>query len=373
MTAPKLLAPQARHTRYLLVSFLLLLPCYWQPRLHAGDLSGLIYNGWLSALLENGRAQGLAAATRFTNVLFDLILRGLFHVFSPEAAQRISVSIAVLTFAWGAFAFVSVVSGQRAWHLMPSIAMLAYGWVFHMGFFDFYLSLGLCFWAMAVAWDGAPRHVAASLPIFLLACLSHALPVVWTFALLAYVGLARPLASKRRALLTANFVLAMVVCYLAVARILAIQGESAPLSGASSALTAAAAFTTPYYAVLIGLAVIWALLFIGQIRASGARQVISGIPFQTCIVAAAIVIALPITLLIPGFYSALGFVGARMSLGVAVCLCALLGAVRPRLFERWALLAVALAFFALVYRDQRALNSLEDQMQDVVAAVSASH
>jgi len=95
--------------------------------------------------------------------------------------------------------------------------------------------------------------------------------------------------------------------------------------------------------------------------------VVTGIPFQVCLVAASAVIALPITLMIPGFYLALSYVGERMSLGVAVCVCALLGAVRPRLVERWALVAVALAFFALVYRDQRALNSREDQMQNVVA------
>jgi len=83
-----------------------------------------------------------------------------------------------------------------------------------MGFFDFYLSLGLCFWAMAVAWQPKPWRVAAALPILLLAYLSHALPVVWTFGLLSYVSLARPLTPKRRTVLTANFVMAMVVCHL---------------------------------------------------------------------------------------------------------------------------------------------------------------
>jgi len=350
---------------YALVSLLLLAPCYWQPRLHAGDLSNLIYNGWLAGLVEGGRAQGLAIASRWTNVLFDLILRGLFRTLGPEAAQRISVSIAVLTFAWGAFAFVSAVSGRRAWYLMPSIAMLAYGWVFRMGFFDFYLSLGLCFWAMAVAWEPKPWRVAAALPILLLAYLSHALPVVWTFGLLSYVSLARPLNPKRRTVLTANFVMAMVVCHLLVGRLMFIQGASASLASAS--VVEPALFGPKYFVLLMGLVAVWSVLFVGLIRGSGARQVVTGLPFQVCLVAGATVIALPITLLIPGLYLALGYVGERMSLGVAVCVCALLGAVRPRLVERWALIAVAVAFFALVYRDQRVLNSREDQMEDVVA------
>ena len=66
----------------------------------------------------------------------------------PELGQRLAVSLAVLIFVWGALAFVSKVSGRRAWHLLPCLTMLAYGWVFHMGFFNFYLSLGLCFWAL---------------------------------------------------------------------------------------------------------------------------------------------------------------------------------------------------------------------------------
>jgi hypothetical protein len=131
---------------YLPASLLLLVPCYWQSRLQLGDLSSHIYNAWLAQLIESGRAPGLAIVPQTTNILFDLILSGLFKAFGADAAQRISVSLAVLTFVWGAFAFVSVVSGRRPWSFMPAIAALAYGWVLHMGLFDFYLSLGLWLW-----------------------------------------------------------------------------------------------------------------------------------------------------------------------------------------------------------------------------------
>ena len=110
---------------YVLTSLLLLVPCYWQSRLQLGDLSSHIYNAWLAQLIESGRAPGLTIVPQTTNVLFDLMLSGLFKTLGAEAAQRISVSLAVLTFVWGAFAFVSVVAGRRAWGLMPAIAMLA--------------------------------------------------------------------------------------------------------------------------------------------------------------------------------------------------------------------------------------------------------
>src|SRR5947209_18394818 len=92
---------------YALVSLVLLAPCYWQPRLQAGDLSSHIYNSWLAQLVESGRADGLTIVRQTTNVLFDLMLGGLFRVCGAEWSQRIGVSIAVLNFVWGAFGLVS--------------------------------------------------------------------------------------------------------------------------------------------------------------------------------------------------------------------------------------------------------------------------
>src|SRR5947209_9777845 len=90
---------------YALVSLVLVAPCFWQPRLQAGDLSSHIYNAWLAQLIESGRAEGLQVVRQSTNVLFDLMLSGLFRLFGAEWAQRIAVSSAVLTFVWGALAF----------------------------------------------------------------------------------------------------------------------------------------------------------------------------------------------------------------------------------------------------------------------------
>src|ERR1019366_2789758 len=195
---------------YPAASLLLLVPCYWQSHLQLGDLSSHIYNAWLAQLIESGRAPGLAIVPQTTNVLFDLMLSGLFKILGAEAAQRISVSLAVLTFVWGAFAFVSVVAGRRVWGLMPVIAMLAYGWVLHMGLFNFYLSLGLCFWALALAWEWKPRRVAAALPVVIVAYVAHGLPVAWTVALVAYLWLARRMTPPKRAILMAASLAAVV-------------------------------------------------------------------------------------------------------------------------------------------------------------------
>jgi hypothetical protein len=354
--------------RYAGISLLCLVPCFWQPRLQAGDLSSHIYNAWLVSLIEQGRTQGLVVVRQWTNVLFDLMLSGLFRLFGAEAAQRIAVSVAVLVFVWGAFAFISKVSARPCWYLIPCIAMLAYGWVFHMGFFNFYLSLGLCYWAMAVAWDLQPRRMVASLPIFALAWLAHALPVVWSASLLVYLLAASRQSPARRAFLTTGFIVALLLFHVAITSRLVTRWSMVQLTF-TSGLDQFWVFDTKYYLILMWLVALWGLLFVALIRRSGVFPVASGIPFQLCIVSAAAVFLLPGTVLIPGFAHALSSIAERMSLGVAICFLAMLGPVEPRRIEKYALCGVALAFFGFLYADERALNRFEDRMQDVVAQI----
>jgi hypothetical protein len=123
--------------------------------------------------------------------------------------------------------------------------------------------------------------------------------------------------------------------------------------------------------VLVGLLLVWCSLFLNLIHLSNARQVVSSLPFHLCVLSAAAVFVLPTMVLFPAFNHALVYIAERMSLGVGVCVCALLACARPRRFERGALVVVALLFFGFLYRDERALNSFEDRMQDTVSALPA--
>jgi hypothetical protein len=352
---------------YLLASLLLLVPCYWQSRLQLGDLSSHIYNAWLAQLIEGGRAPGLAIVPQTTNVLFDLMLSGLFKTFGAEAAQRISVSLAVLTFIWGAFAFVSVVSGRRAaWRLMPAIAMLAYGWVFHMGLFNFYLSLGLCFWALALAWEWKRGRVAAAVPVLALAYVAHGLPVAWTLCLLAYLRLARPMTPPKRALLMAASLAAMILARVVVTSMMPYIWLPQQIMS-TTGIDQLWVFDNKYAVPLLGLLLIWLLLFLRLFRDSGARNAASSPLFQLGILSAVGVFIVPTRLDIPGYHHALVYIAERMSLAVGICLCALLGAAPVRAYHRYAMAVVALLFFGFLYRDERALNAFEDPMTRLVS------
>ena len=357
---------------YPALSVLLLAPCYWQPRIQAGDLSSHIYNSWLAQLIESGRAQGLIVAPQTTNVLFDLILSGLFRLFGAEAAQRIAVSLAALTFIWGVFAFTAAVSGRRPWNLLPCIAMLAYGWVFHMGFFNFYMALGMCFWAMALVWKPGLWRVAAAAAVLALAYLAHALPVVWCLCLLAYLAVVRGRSARQRAYATLTALALMAGVRIAVAHALSVRwypAQIANITGADQVLV----FGAKYDLVMTGLLLIWGVLFLKLIHQWGASRVFASIPFQLIVMTAGGIVILPSAVLIPGFLHALEFIAERMSLGVGVCLCALLGSARPRAFERYAALALACVFFTFLYRDERALNRFEDRMAGVVARLQPGH
>jgi hypothetical protein len=353
-------------TGYLLVSLVLLAPCYWQARIQAGDLSSHIYNAWLARLIGGGRAPGLTIVSQHTNVLFDLLLAALFQVLGAGAAQRIAVALAVLIFLWGAFAFVSAVSGRRAWPLLPVLAMLAYGWVFHMGFFNFYISMGLCFWALALAWEGKLRRVLLAVFLLALACVAHGLAVGWTVCVLAYLWLARRISPRARLAITILSPLAMVLLHVVLTRSLNTRWSAQQVE-MGTGIDQVLVYDSKYYLVLIALLVSWGLLFLELLRAAGVRSLARSIPFQVCLITGAGIFILPSGVAIPGFNHALVYIAERMSLGVGVFVCAILGGVRIRPFERGVLLALALVFFAFLYRDERSLNALEDRFDAAVA------
>jgi hypothetical protein len=247
--------------------------------------------------------------------------------------------------------------------------MLAYGWVFHMGFFDFYLALGLCFWALAVAWEWRPRRVAMAGALLLLAYTAHALPVIWTIGLLLYQWLARRISPRARVKVTAAWVLGIVLLQAVFSRTMLSAwslGQVRMASGADQVFV----FDGKYYVVLIGLLLVWGMLFLDLLKDAGLLGVVSSVPFQFCLISAAAVSILPGTLLLPGFRHTIVYMAERMSLGVGICVCAMLAAARPREFQRYAMAVVALVFFGFLYRDEKALNLIDDRLSGTIARIA---
>ena len=136
------------------VSIVMIVPCFWHQRIEASDLASHVYNAWLAQLIEKGQAPGLYIVRQWNNVLFDWTLLHSANIVGFGAAEKIVVSLCVLIFFWGVFAFVAAVSERPPWLLTPCIAILAYGYAFNMGFLNYYLSLGLASLSIALLWRG---------------------------------------------------------------------------------------------------------------------------------------------------------------------------------------------------------------------------
>jgi hypothetical protein len=352
------------------LSLLLLVPCFWQPRIQAGDLSSHVYNAWLAQLIERGQAPGLTLARQSNNVLFDFMLSGLMRAFGASAAQRIAVSAAVLVFFWGAFAYVWCSSRRRPkrapWQLAPCLAMLAYGWVFHMGFFNFYISLGLSFGAMALAGRRKRWAWACAATLAGIAYVAHPLPVAWAAGMIVYQRVAQALAPRRRVPLMIGALAALaLVGFLLGAFFPTRRGvdQVVSMTGADQVWI----YGRSYIALALAVLAVWALCFERVWRARGAARTLLDVRFQLCVLCAAALVLLPGGVLLPGFRSGLDYVPERMSLAGAVLFCALLASLRLPKALTGAVAAIALAFFGLSYANERALNQVETEMERVVA------
>src|SRR5258707_13682258 len=109
------------------ISALLVVPCFWHSRIQAGDLGSHVYNAWLAQLIEHHQISGLTIARQWNNILFDVLLLHVANLAGFAAAEKIVVSFAVMVFFLRRFSFLTEASGNPPWKLTPFLFVLAYG------------------------------------------------------------------------------------------------------------------------------------------------------------------------------------------------------------------------------------------------------
>ncbi|HEY8713855.1 MAG TPA: hypothetical protein VIM00_00665, partial [Candidatus Acidoferrum sp.] len=102
-----------------------------------------------------------------------------------------------LFFFWGVFSFVAVTGGRAPWLLTPLIAMLSYGYTFNMGFFNYYLSIGLGCFALALCWSGRAADLVVGAFFLALVLFAHPIGALWCVATLTFVAAHRRLSGSR--------------------------------------------------------------------------------------------------------------------------------------------------------------------------------
>lgn len=167
--------------------------------------------------MQQGNAPGVYIVNQRTNVAFDLLLFHLSKVFGIAAAEKIAVSVCVLVFFWGLFAFLTVTAQRPPWLLAPFIAMLSYGYIFHMGFMNYYLSLGLACIGLSFVWSARRNGIIVCCLLAPLVFLAHPVGFLWFVGTALYRLLWLGLVGNWKLILPAGALLLLFACcwYLA--------------------------------------------------------------------------------------------------------------------------------------------------------------
>jgi hypothetical protein len=337
------------------LSLLVLVPCFWHSRIQAGDLSSHVYNAWLTGQVEQRPIPGLAIVHQYSNVLFDLMLSSGMRLYGADNAQRIAVAVCVSIFFWGGFAFVAATAGRTVWWIAPCLAMLTYGWVFHMGLFNFFLSLGLCLFALS-AWLSGPITLRViGLVLLAIACTAHVLPAVWAVG----VAIAMKLAERYPRVALPMGIAALIAMHFAIASLYATRwswDQTTLMTGADQFILFGSAYSmVAVCAVFLASTVIWL-----RARHFGIAALFGSPDVQVLGLLWLAILAMPSAIWVSDYRWPLGYLPERMSLTVAVMACVVMArgpVARWQAATCWILLAV---YGMLLYGDTGVFNRLED-------------
>lgn len=359
------------------ISFVVCIPCLWHPRIEAGDLPSHVYNAWIFHLIKAGQAPGLWLARRWNNVLFDLVLSGLGNVVSWGAAEKIATCGAVLIFFWGAFTLVCSLTRSLQWFLLPPLAILTYGWTFEMGFMNCYISLGLAFFALALLVRGRGWERGLAAVLVPLIWLAHPLGLALFVALGGYALLAERLPSHYRLSLfvVSALVLVGIHFFIRIHYPTGIKWKYEPHyihDGFDQLLLYGPQYLLP--ARLLRAFVCFCLLVDAVRRRHTARWWSPYLlPAELCALTLMGVNLLPSGIDTPLFrhmgFLSIGYLTERLTTIAAILAFCLLGAAKLQKWHLAGLATIAAIFFFFLYSDTAMLNSVENQIDHLVASI----
>jgi hypothetical protein len=236
-----------------------------------------------------------------------------------------------------------------------------------MGFFNFYLGLGFCFWALAAGWDLRPRGLVVAAALLGLALVAHGLAVPWAAGVLAWRWAARRWES-RRGLLFGLALAGIVAVRTAMAVSIQTRWDGDQPIYATGAFQLWV-YGRPFLWAVVALGALWVVLIALRVRREGALAVFSSDLFLICALTAAGILLIPNAAWLASFNHPLVYIAERMSLALAVCLCALAAGAPRGAWQGYAAAAVALLFFVLLYPAELALNRFEDVEASLVTGL----
>lgn len=355
-------------------SGLLLIPCFWHREIVSSDLGSHLYNAWLVQLIHRGEVHGLWIAPLHTNVLFDLLLSALGSIFRLETDEKIAVSFSVLTFFWGAFSLIAAAARRPPWFLAPAIAMVTYGWTFHLGLFNYYLSLGFSFFGVAIAWRGKGLERLAALALAPLILVAHPLGFIWFLAASAYIWIHEHTRAAGRIVLFLSAAAFLGLLHLFFWRYFQVAAGSRPFysfNGADQLVL----FGERYRILArVFLAFAIASLSIDIIRPGHENTLWKkySVPLELYALTGAGVLLLPGAVGSALTTAPIALLTERLTSVSAVLGFCLLGVMRLSRWHFVGFAAVAVIFFSFVYRDTAIVNKMESQIDRLVRTIPSN-
>jgi len=356
----------------LIVSLLLLFPCIWHAHIEAGDLGSHVYNAWLAQLAEQGHAHGVYVVRQWNNVLFDVAVSNAARVFSWQTAELLVVSVSVLIFFWGMFAFLAAVTKKVPWALVPCLAMLAYGYSFSMGFLNYYLSLGLACFGLAAFWGGGARNCLTALLLSPLILFAHPIGFLWFAATIAYVSLWRLIPEYWRLVLPALTIAGYFALRVYLADNPRFEADWRPdpfywMNGSDQLM-----IYGHRYLLLARIALAWGAVsflpaFAQSLRAGGERAKAFRLPIELYLVALTAAAFVPENIRSDLFAGWMGLLVSRLTSITAIFGLCVLGLIPLRKWQVAGFAACAAVFFFFSYQDTGAISRLESNAEAAIA------
>ena len=369
--------------RIVLISALIILPCFWHRHIEAGDLASHVYNVWLAQLIQRGQTPGLYVAPQWNNVLFDFTLIGIAKLLGLRAAEGIATFAAVLIFFWGSFAFVSFVARRAVWNLVPLLAICAYGWTFEEGLMNYYISIGLAFFGLALLRSKLGWQKCLVVILAGLIWLANPLGLIFLVAVAAYILLADTLSPRSQLLLFAVSAVLIVGAHFYAASLpqnifsgsrYGVIWKVEPglfMDGHDQLLLYGPKYLLPAY--LLQLFILAAIVIDVDARKRLPRfwhdYVLPAQLFALALLAAAL---LPTDIRLPQYAAPLEFLTERLTSVSAILACCLLATVKPRKWHFAGAALIAAIFFFFLYRDTAVISGMEDQVARVVRTIPSS-
>lgn len=355
---------QNRLGAIVVVSAVLVIPCYWHSRIQAGDLGSHSYNAWLAHLIHRGQATGLYFASQWNNVVVDWALDGLGNWVGYGAAEKIVASAAALIFSWGAFAFIAAATGRAPWDLLPAIAMVTYGWTFQMGFMNYYVSIGLAFLILALIWRGGGWDYAIAAAMVPFVFFAHPIGFLWLIGATIYCKLSDRLTGRFRwMLLPMGFCAVAGVHFYISHQYRAfdpIRLRAVLFTGWDQLVLYSHVYRILGVVIFLAGSAIFVAGALAEWKTPEFWQRVRT-PLELWIIAVFGAAMLWEGLSVPKYGMGVTFLPERVTSITAVLGLCVLGCVRLRRWQVAALAGCAAAFFALLYRDTAVLNRMENE------------